>query len=223
MKKLGLILAFALTPMLGGSQQVLSDVAPSPDAAIGQEGEEHPEEGEEHPEKGEEHPEKGEEHPEGEGHAEGEEHPEKGEEHPEKGEEHHAEGEEHPEEGEEHPEEAEEESEPPSIEAVAQFLEAEVAAWTTEQGGWMKVRDDVIDGDLALQLDKIHRERLSKTSEGTYFVCADFTTPEGKSYDLDFWVKDAADGLMVAETTIHKEEGEARYMWFEEDGVWVRN
>ena len=108
------------------------------------------------------------------------------------------------------------------VEAVALFLETEVASWTTEQGGWVKIRDDVSDGDLALRLDKVHRERLSKTSEGTYFVCADFTTPEGKSYDLDFWVHDAADGLKVAETTIHKEEGEARYMWFEEDGVWSR-
>jgi hypothetical protein len=86
----------------------------------------------------------------------------------------------------------------------------------------MKVADEVSGGDLALQLDKIHRERLSKTSEGTYFVCADFTTPEGNSYDLDFWVEDSAEGLKVVETTIHKEEGEARYMWFEEDGVWVR-
>ena len=86
----------------------------------------------------------------------------------------------------------------------------------------MKVRDDVSGGDLALKLDKIHRERLSKTSEGTYFVCADFMTRQGKSYDLDFWVEHSADGLQVAETTIHKEEGVARYMWFEEDGRWER-
>ncbi len=45
---------------------------------------------------------------------------------------------------------------------------------------------------------------------------------QGDVEALGAWVHDAADGLKVAETTIHKEEGEARYMWFEEDGVWVR-
>ena len=170
MKKFSLILALALTPTMGFSQQVLIG-GPDPDGALGQEQEESAQEGEEH--SGESA-------------------------------------------------EPEEEREPPTIEAVALFLEGKVAVWTTEQGGWMKVADDVTGGDLELRLDKIHRERLSKTSKGTYFVCADFTTPEGKTWDLDFWVKDTADGLEVDETTIHKEEGVARYMWYEEDGVWVR-
>ena len=62
----------------------------------------------------------------------------------------------------------------------------------------------------------------AKTAEGTYFVCADFTTPEGKTYDLDFWVRQVDGGLTIAETTIHKEEGRGRYNWFEEGGIWKR-
>ena len=139
------------------------------------------------------------------------EHPEEGEEHPEK-------GEEHPEEGEEHPKEAK----PPTIESVAQFLESNVAKESADQGGWISIADSESGPMLKLKLDKIHRERLAKTSEGTYFVCADFTTPEGKSYDLDFWVKQVDDGLTVAETTIHKEDGRPRYNWVEEDGIWKR-
>ncbi len=89
-----------------------------------------------------------------------------------------------------------------------------------EQGGWMTIRDEQAGVDLKLKLDKIHRERLAKTSEGTYFVCADFKTPQGKLYDLDFWVWEAGDELSVTETTIHKESGKPRYNWVEEDGVW---
>ena len=63
---------------------------------------------------------------------------------------------------------------------------------------------------------------LAKTDQGTYFVCADFKTPEGRVYDLDFWVKETRDGLSVTETTIHKEEGEPRYNWVEESGIWQR-
>ncbi|MCZ6508890.1 MAG: hypothetical protein O7A04_12705 [Acidobacteria bacterium] len=145
------------------------------------------------------------------------EHPEEGEEHPEEGE-GQAEGEEHPEEGEEHPKE----EKPPTVESVARFLEAEVARETAAQGGWMSIEDSESGTTLELKLDKIHRERLAKTSEGTYFVCADFTTPDGKSYDLDFWVKQVDGGLVVAETTIHKEEGRPRYNWVEEQGTWKR-
>ena len=161
----------------------------------------------EHPEM--EHPE-GEEHPEGGESEKGDEHPEEGGEHPEK-------GAEHPEEGEEHPKEAE----PPTVESVARFLESEVAA-AADHDGWMEVRDAEAGADLRLKLDKIHRERLSKTAEATYFVCADFTTPEGKTYDLDFWVKESGDGLSVTETIVHKEEGTARYNWVEEGGIWKR-
>ena len=180
---------------------------------------EHPEEGEEHPEEGEEHGEEGEEHPE-----EGEEHADEGEEHPEEGEEHAEEGEEHPEEGEEHPEEGEEppeEKEPPTVESVADFLEADVAK-TAGESGWITVQDEEADTALTLKLDKIHRERLAKTAEGTYFVCADFITPEAKTYDLDFWVKETADGLQVTETTVHKEDGQPRYNWVEDKGIWKR-
>lgn len=125
---------------------------------------------------------------------------------------------EHPEEGKEHPEE----EKPPTMEAVAQFLESEVARESTDQGGWMSIEDSESGSTLELKLDKIHRERLAKTSEGTYFVCADFTTPAGKSYDLDFWIKQVDGELTVAETTIHKEQGRPRYNWVEEEGIWKR-
>ena len=64
--------------------------------------------------------------------------------------------------------------------------------------------------------------RLAKTDERTYFVCADFKTPEGEIFDLDFWVTNSSDGLQVTETMIHKQSGNPRYTWYEESGVWKR-
>ncbi len=105
---------------------------------------------------------------------------------------------------------------------MANFLEGYVGEKASEQGGWMGVRDDETGKPLKLQLDKIHRERLAKTAEGTYFVCADFYTPEGRTYDLDFWVVETDHGLRVTETTVHKEEGKPRYTWVKKDGIWSR-
>jgi len=125
----------------------------------------------------------------------------------------------------EHPEETEhpkKKKAPVTIEGVALYLEGYVVEKAAEGDGWMKVPDDKTGKDLSLRLDKIHRDRLSKTDDGTYFVCADFKERGGKMYDLDFWVKDTDEGLSVTETTVHKEEGVQRYTWIEKDGVWSR-
>ncbi len=114
------------------------------------------------------------------------------------------------------------ERKPVTMETVAAYLEGYAAKQAAEQGGWMELQDEEKEKTLKLKLDKVHRERLAKTGEGTYFVCADFMTPEGKAYDLDFWVKETDKGLEVTETTIHKEEGSPRYNWVEKDGIWSR-
>jgi len=125
---------------------------------------------------------------------------------------------EHPEEGSEHPDE----EKPLSIEGVAQFLENEVAARSAKGNGWMEVRDEKTGNLLKLKMVRIHRERLAKTADGVYFVCADFETSEGKLYDLDFWVMEKDHNLAITDTTIHKEAGQPRYLWVESEGIWTR-
>ena len=120
----------------------------------------------------------------------------------------------------EHPEHPVAKRKPVTVESVAEYLEGYVAKKAAEEGGWMKVPDEEKGETLELKLDKIHRDRLAKTAEKTYFVCADFKTPEGKAYDLDFWVKETDQGLEVTETAVHKEEGKPRYTWVEKDGIW---
>jgi hypothetical protein len=58
--------------------------------------------------------------------------------------------------------------------------------------------------------------------EGLYFACSDFKATDGKTYDLDFFMKDSDAGLAVTEIMIHKEEGNPRYSWYEEGGIWKR-
>ena len=53
-------------------------------------------------------------------------------------------------------------------------------------------------------------------------MCADFSDPAGKVFDLDFWVHAGGQGLEVTETMIHKDEGVPRYTWHETNGVWTR-
>ena len=111
---------------------------------------------------------------------------------------------------------------PVTIESVATYLEAYVASKAAETDGWYRIEDEKAGTTLRLKLDHIHRERLAKTAERTWFVCADFTTPEGRLYDLDFWVRDTYHGLAVSESMVHKEEGKPRYSWIENEGVWSR-
>jgi len=40
-------------------------------------------------------------------------------------------------------------------------------------------------------------------------------------YDLNFFMKADQEGnLKVGEVMIHKEDGQPRYTWFEENGIW---
>ena len=76
---------------------------------------------------------------------------------------------------------------------------------------------------LDLTLMKIHKERLSNIGGDTYFACADFKASNGKVYDLDvFMAGKSQDNLDVTEINVHKENGKARYLWKNQQGIWVK-
>ena len=76
---------------------------------------------------------------------------------------------------------------------------------------------------LDLTLTKIHKERLSNIGGDTYFACADFKGNNGKIYDLDiFMTGKSKDNLDVTESNVHKENGKARYLWENQQGIWVK-
>lgn len=123
----------------------------------------------------------------------------------------------------EHPEHPETGTAGPTKDQIADAIEKYVADASAKTEGVFKVVDEKTGETLELVLDKVHRERLSKVGDNKYFACADFTTKDGKVYDLDVFMEgEDADSLEFSEFSIHKEAGVERYTWYEEDGVWKK-
>lgn len=80
------------------------------------------------------------------------------------------------------------------------------------------------DGDKTwnMKLDHVHKERLSRVDPTTYFACTDFKSDDNHTVDVDFFMKDDGQKLVLSDATLHKVDGKARYNWQEKDGYWVR-
>jgi hypothetical protein len=78
------------------------------------------------------------------------------------------------------------------------------------------------DKDLALDLIKVHDDRLSNLGGGKYFACVDMKATDGKTYDLDFMLSGKAGDMKVDETSVHKVNGKPLYNWKEVGGVWKK-
>jgi hypothetical protein len=76
--------------------------------------------------------------------------------------------------------------------------------------------------DLALDLIKVHDDRLSSLGAGKYFACVDMKGTDGRIYDIDFFVALLPGKLNITETSVHKINGKALYNWKEEKGVWKK-
>ena len=138
------------------------------------------------------------------------EHPE----HPKKQEPKQGSKQEHP----EHPEKAKDFS-TADLEAA---IKSEVAEKTKSTNGVFKLEDPKLKKTWDLTLDKVHTDRLSKISPDTYFACVDMKDPNGKTLDVDFFLKAKGGKLEMTDTTVHKVEGKPRYKWEEKDGLWKR-
>lgn len=107
---------------------------------------------------------------------------------------------------------------------MSRAIRREVEADARLKGGKFLVWDPVAKKPLALELERVHDERLSQISADTAFVCADFKAGDGTTYDLDFFMTGPdGDHLKVSEIAIHKEAGKPRYGWEQtKTGTWVR-
>ncbi|MFQ5960505.1 MAG: hypothetical protein ACE5MG_03845 [Candidatus Methylomirabilales bacterium] len=83
-----------------------------------------------------------------------------------------------------------------------------------EGGGVIKIKDDKTGEELKLEFVRIHNPVRKVKGEG-YFACSDFRVqgePE-KLYDLDFWLKQEGDKLVITKTRIHKEPAKEGTTW----------
>jgi hypothetical protein len=76
--------------------------------------------------------------------------------------------------------------------------------------------------DLALDLIKLHDDRLSSLGGDKYFACVDMKGSDGKIYDVDFFMVVRPGRLTVTETSVHKINGKPLYNWKEEKGIWKK-
>ena len=109
-----------------------------------------------------------------------------------------------------------------TLQNLARAIESFVEADINLRGAFLVI-DPSTNEVLKLNLEKVHKERLSHVGDDVYFACADFNADDGKVYDLDIFLRGAnTDELTVTEITVHKEDGQARYGWLEQDGVWIK-
>ena len=76
--------------------------------------------------------------------------------------------------------------------------------------------------DLALDLIRVHDDRLSTLGGGKYFACVDMKATDGKTYDIDFFMTGQPGEMKVTETSVHKINGKPLYNWKEVNGIWKK-
>ena len=109
-----------------------------------------------------------------------------------------------------------------TLQNLARAIESFVEADINLRGAFLVI-DPSTNEVLKLNLEKVHKERLSHIGDDVYFACADFNANNGKVYDLDIFLHGKnTDNLTVTEISVHKEDGESRYGWQEENGIWAK-
>jgi len=74
--------------------------------------------------------------------------------------------------------------------------------------------------DLALDLIRVHDDRLQDLGGEKYFACVDMKGTDGKIYDIDFFLTGQPGKMKVTDTAVHKVDNKPLYNWKEENGKW---
>ncbi|MBE0566212.1 MAG: transglutaminase domain-containing protein [Krumholzibacteria bacterium] len=100
-------------------------------------------------------------------------------------------------------------------------IEAHIAAETAQGGGYLTVPFG--DGELKLNLVRVHVEYLASLGPRRHFACVDMVSSDGEFYDIDFFLEGDPGAMTVTETTVHKLNGRPYYLWQQDqDKHWVR-
>jgi actin-related protein len=132
---------------------------------------------------------------------------------------------EHPKKSAEHPKQGAEQ--PKKSEAVKEVSTADISAGIkkniqteSKKGSDGKFHAKYEGQDLALELIKVHDDRLQDLGDGKYFACVDMKGTDGKTYDIDFFLTGQPGKMKVTDTSVHKIDGKPLYNWKEENGKW---
>src|SRR5437868_3850835 len=129
----------------------------------------------------------------------------------------------------EHPEHPKKTTEHPKQGAEKQVSTADISAGIkknidaqSKKSGDGKFHVKHESQDLALDLIKVHDDRLQDLGGGKYFACVDMKAADGKTYDIDFFLTGQPAKMKVTETSVHKIDGKPLYNWKEENGKWQK-
>lgn len=109
-----------------------------------------------------------------------------------------------------------------TMDELDKAITGQILSTQKKNHGIYPMKDDQLNKTWSMKLDHVHRERLSRLDEKTYFACTDFKSDDNHVVDVDFFMKDDGKQLVMSDATIHKVDGKARYGWKEQDGYWVR-
>jgi hypothetical protein len=100
-------------------------------------------------------------------------------------------------------------------------IEANIAKKVEEGGGYFNMATE--EGNLRLQLVRVHTEYLSNLGPQRHFACVDLADVSGDVYDVDFFLEGDPGSMIVTETTLHKLNGKPFYTWKKrKDKTWYR-
>lgn len=105
-----------------------------------------------------------------------------------------------------------------TAEQIKAAMNAHIETQVREGKGHLVIKDDKSGETLKLKFVKIH-DPVRKIEGKGYFACTDFQpegAPEGKLYDLDFWLNPEGENLAVTETRIHKHPKKKGKKWTKE-------
>lgn len=100
-------------------------------------------------------------------------------------------------------------------------IKANIDKKVSEGGGYFHM--DTEEGELRLQLVRVHTEYLSNLGPRRHFACVDLADISGDVYDVDFFLDGDPGNMDVTETTLHKLNGKPFYTWKQrKDKTWHR-
>lgn len=101
---------------------------------------------------------------------------------------------------------------------ISAGIKKHITAETNKGDGKFHVKYE--SQDLALDLVRVHDDRLQDLGGGKYFACVDMKATDGKTYDIDFFLTGQPGEMKVTDTAVHKIDGKPLYNWKEENGKW---
>ena len=110
-----------------------------------------------------------------------------------------------------------------SVDDLEKAIQQKIADKAKEDGGTFRLPDDVLHKTWELELVKVHRDKLTRLEDGTYFACVDMKQKGGSDVvDVDFFLKETDGKLAFSDMAVHKVNGAPRYNWEKKGDRWVK-